>query len=41
MTAVNKMQMWQRTNGKIYYRLFTMDSAKGQYTRTAINRFYC
>ena len=40
MTAVNKIQMWQRANGKIYYRLYTMDSARGQYIRTSMQKFY-
>jgi len=40
MTAVNKIQMWQRANGKIYYRLYTMDSARGQYIKTSIQKIY-
>lgn len=40
MTAVNKIQLWQRSNGKTYYRLFTMDSAQGQYVKTNIHTIY-
>ncbi|MCQ2229633.1 MAG: energy transducer TonB [Bacteroidales bacterium] len=40
MTAVNKMQMWQKRNGSVYYRLFTMDSARGRYVRTGIQKIY-
>ncbi|MBR6310253.1 MAG: hypothetical protein IKR52_03515, partial [Paludibacteraceae bacterium] len=41
MTLVNKMQMWQRHSGKIYFRLFTMDPLKGPYVPTRItNNFF-
>lgn len=38
MLFVNKLQMFQRANGKVYFKLYTMDPAKGRYNRTAIHK---